>query len=236
MRKFVKAGLMLVLGLTLVAPGMTTPANAASKVKVVSTSKIAKKAYHGKKGYIYSSAKLTKKKHNMKNYKYTTWYGTKKATIKRAGKKRASLTYIKTGKKKGWIYSKYLTAGKAPINKNKKLKDDIASFNRAAMLGDSGFQYFVNFSAKNYEELGNSLGYDGLGQYNGSTEELTMTRKALLGIYDIFKGRFSKIQNANLKAMANDLENFSISSDNDLASEKLRSFAETLENLIQSLD
>jgi len=236
MKKFVKISLMLALGLALIIPGMTTPADAASKVKVLSTTKIAKQAYHGKKGYIYSSAKLTRKTHKMKNYRYTTWYGTKKAIIKKTGKKRASLTYIKAGKKKGWIYSKYLTAGKAPINKNKNLKDDIAKFNRAAMLGSSGFQYFVNFSAKNYNDLGGSLGYGGQGQYGGSTKDMTMTRKALLGIYDTFKGRFSKIQNTNLDAMANNLANFSISSDDDLASEKLNSFAETLKNLIQSLD
>ena len=61
---------------------------------------MAKKAYHGKKGYIYSSAKLTHKKYNMKKYKHTTWYRFKKANIKKTGKKRASLTYINAGKKR----------------------------------------------------------------------------------------------------------------------------------------
>lgn len=85
----------------LIVPSLTTTADATSKkVKVISTTHVAKKAYHGKKGYIYSSAKLTHKKYNMKKYKHTTWYRFKKANIKKTGKKRASLTYINAGKKR----------------------------------------------------------------------------------------------------------------------------------------
>lgn len=82
-------------------------------VKVMSTAKISKTITHGRKGNVYSDAKLTKRYYQMKKYKHTTWYATKRATIKKDGK-LSSLTYIKSGKRKGWIYSKYLIAGKAP--------------------------------------------------------------------------------------------------------------------------
>lgn len=231
MKRFLKAGLMLVLGLALVAPSLTTTADASSKkVKVISTTKVAKKAYHGKKGYIYSSAKLTKKKYNMKKYKYTTWYRSKKAKIKKSGKK-SSLTYITAGKKKGWIYSKYLTAGKAPINKKKIMKNDLTAYNRAIMSASSELQGHAVNSNGDYE----TMGY-GLTGYWYHEENAAKDKVAVLKVYKIFKGRFSKSQNKNLAAMAKDLSNFHITKANqELGASKLETFGNTLGSLIYDL-
>lgn len=113
MKKFVKVSLLGLVGVAMVVPTMTTPADAAGKVKVLSTKKVAKQAYHGTKGNLYSSAKLTHRKYQLKKYQYTTWYSYKKSVIKQNGKKR-TYYYVKAGKKAGWIYSKSLQAGKAP--------------------------------------------------------------------------------------------------------------------------
>ncbi|WP_338208121.1 hypothetical protein [Lactiplantibacillus paraxiangfangensis] len=231
MKRFLKAGLMLVLGLALVAPSLTTTADASSKkVKVISTTQVAKKAYHGKKGYIYSSAKLTKKKYNMKKYKYTTWYRSKKAKIKKSGKK-SSLTYITAGKKKGWIYSKYLIAGKAPINKKKIMKNDLIAYNRAMMSASSDFQNSAVVSDGDYDSMGH-----GLADYLYFSEDAAKDKVAVLKVYKIFKGRFSKSQNKNLAAMAEDLSDFHITKANrELGASKLETFGNTLGRLIYDL-
>lgn len=59
MNKMIKAGALAALSLVLVVPSFTTAASAKSKVKVISTSKVTHKKYHGHSGNIYSSAKLT---------------------------------------------------------------------------------------------------------------------------------------------------------------------------------
>lgn len=73
---------------------------------------VSKKLYHGKRGNVYSNAKLARVRYRMKDYKYTIWSVTKQAIVENNGR-QASLSYIVSGKKKGWIYSKYLSAGKA---------------------------------------------------------------------------------------------------------------------------
>ncbi|CAJ1225259.1 hypothetical protein [Lactiplantibacillus xiangfangensis] len=232
MKRFLKAGLMLVLGLALVAPSLTTTADASSKkVKVISTTKVAKKAYHGKKGYIYSSAKLTKKKYNMKKYKYTTWYRSKKAKIKKSGKK-SSLTYIKAGKKKGWIYSKYLTAGKAPINKKKILKNDLTAYNRAMMSASPELQSNLQeLSPNDYYAMGLLL-----NDYYYEKEDAAQDKGAILKTYKIFKGRFSKSQNKNLAAMAKDVSGFHFTKSNqEMSARKLATFGTALGKLIEDL-
>ena len=60
--------------------GSINPAqNAEAKrtVKIVKVQKVASKPYRATKGYMYNSAKLTKKIHNLKNYKNTTFYSGK---------------------------------------------------------------------------------------------------------------------------------------------------------------
>ncbi|MFC6181967.1 hypothetical protein [Lactiplantibacillus daowaiensis] len=240
MKKIFKASMMAVLGLALVTTSVATPADAASKkATVVSTTALAKTAYHGKKGYIYSSAKLTKKKYNMKNYKYTTWYGTKKATIKKSGKK-ASLTYITSGKKHGWIYSKYLTAGTAPINKQKRLENTIVAYNRAVMLGSSSTKYYATADlSDSYEDLGDCVirGWEGDWAIGDTVSETSTAKTALLAAYNVFKGRFSSSQNANLAAMAKSIENTQVTANNiDDVQTALTSFSNTLGGVVKTLN
>ena len=85
-------------------------ADAKQSVKVVRVKKVASKPYRATKGYMYNSPKLTKKIHNLKNYKHTTFYSKKRVTIKTAKNKTAYYTYVttKNGKIKGYVYSKYL--------------------------------------------------------------------------------------------------------------------------------
>jgi len=107
----------LLLSVIMIINGRSITAKAMmNEATVVSTKKITKRTYHGKKGNIYSSAKLTNLRYKMKKHTHTTWTATKQAVVKRNGK-QAVLSYIKAGSKKGWIYSKYLITGKAPTKK-----------------------------------------------------------------------------------------------------------------------
>lgn len=113
MKKQISRGLIGLVTLSLV--GLTTmpSANAASRVRVLSTKKVTKRAYHATNGQMYRDLKLHHKNHLMKNYKYTTWYTYKHATLK-IGKKHQSYVYVKAGKLAGWVASKSLKKGKAP--------------------------------------------------------------------------------------------------------------------------
>ncbi|WP_203640330.1 hypothetical protein [Levilactobacillus andaensis] len=233
MKKFVKASVLATLSLALVVPAATTSASAKSRVKVISTTSVASQAYHGKKGNIYTSAKLSKRHYVMKHYKYTTWYVTKQAVIKNNGKK-GTLAYIKAGNKSGWIYKKYLTAGKAPVNKAKMIANDSVSFSRAMMSASSGLQDHSIGTYDSYEDLGGQLMSP--YSYGSGADENKMDRTALLKVYNLFKGRFSKSQNADLAAMADKLEALQITGDNeDLAVTSVINFGNTLGSLIQSL-
>ena len=233
MKKIVKASALAALSLALVVPAETTSASAKSRVKVISTTNVAKRAYHGKKGNIYTSAKLSKRHYVMKHYKYTTWYMTKKAVIKNKGKK-GTLAYIKAGNKSGWIYKKYLTAGKAPVNKAKILENDSISFNRAMLSASSQLQDEATGSYDGYKDMGSRLTYGYV--YGNEVDEIKMDRTALLKVYKLFKGRFNKSQNADLAAMASQIKNLQVTEDNwQLARTKMATFGATLGNLIESL-
>ena len=235
MQKFVKTGLVIAMGLTMTVAGAPLTANAASKTKVLSTRNIASKAVHGRQGNIYSGVKLSKVSHKLKNYRYTTWYATKKAVVKKHGKK-AYVTYIKSGAKKGWVYSKYLTNGKAPFNKDEQMKNDLIATNRAAL--SSGSVTVQDLVSDRYTYSGLSgLGEALMGNnYKGSATDMRHNQVALLNIYDVYKGRFSKTQNADLTAMAKKVNALQISDDyDDDAGSALRTFSNTLGALIADL-
>lgn len=88
------------------------PQNVEAKqtVKVVKVQKVASKPYRASKGYMYNSAKLTKKIHNLKNYKKTTFYSKKRVTVRTSSNKKSTYMYVanKNGKIKGYVYAKYL--------------------------------------------------------------------------------------------------------------------------------
>jgi len=92
----------------------TTPAAAKTGVKILSTKKVKKAAYHATKGTIYKTNKLTKVAHHAKNYRYTTLYVTKQSTVRKANHKQAVYSYVSTKKARGWIWRGYLKKGVAP--------------------------------------------------------------------------------------------------------------------------
>lgn len=233
MKKFVKTTLMLVAGVAMLVAGTPVIANAA-KTKVLSTRNIATTQVHGRLGNIYNSVKLSRVSHKMKNYRYTTWSASKKAVVKKNGKK-AYVTYIKSGSKHGWIYSKYLTNGKAPFNKQKRLDNTYVAYNRAVMAASTSTQGYAKAYEKSYGNIANRMSYAWDG-YSDGWKATEQDRAALLQVYQIFKGRFSASQNANLAAMAKDLDKQSVSEDTyDDVNTKMETFAETLSELVAEL-
>jgi len=93
------------------------PIHAATGYKTVSTKSIKKTAYHKKsrKGAIFNKTH-TRKVSNLTAHPNTTWYATKRATLKHGNTKGVYL-YVKNGKGnvKGWIWHNYLKKGKAPF-------------------------------------------------------------------------------------------------------------------------
>ncbi|WP_268913370.1 D-alanyl-D-alanine carboxypeptidase [Lentilactobacillus sp. SPB1-3] len=75
-------------------------------VTVIRNTKMAKSSNRAVNGYMYTSAKLTKKAHNADNYPTTTFYTYRSATIRRANGNSAVYYYVKNGngKVKGWIW------------------------------------------------------------------------------------------------------------------------------------
>lgn len=94
------------------ASAATTP-----KYTTVSTTTIKKAPYHKKSaaGAIYNLSH-TKKIANLKTYPYTTWYATKKVTLKNGASKAL---YYKvsngSGSVSGYVWHNYLTPGKSPF-------------------------------------------------------------------------------------------------------------------------
>jgi len=93
---------------------MTAQAKKASSAKPQSYKNTAKKTVHFQKGTLYSNARLTKAKANMKKYKHTTFYTSKQAKVVKSNHKKAVYLYVKSGKTKGWIWNGYAKKGKAP--------------------------------------------------------------------------------------------------------------------------
>lgn len=235
MQKWVKMSLVVAMGATMTVAGIPATANAASKTKVLSTRKIAATTVHGRQGNIYSGVKLTKVRYNLKHYRYTTWTASKKAVVKKNGKK-AYVTYIKSGAKHGWVYSRYLTNGKAPFNKVKKMKNDMLATKRAALSSGSANVQSTVRDQSTYEDLGYALTHSGgFGWWGDDMEDRLQDQAGLLNIYDVYKGRFSKSENENLAAMAQKVESLQPSEDNNSFESSLDNFAEALGDLIADL-
>jgi len=237
MNKLMKTGLLAALSIVLVAPSLTTPASAKSKVKVLSTSKVAHKTYHGSMGNIYSSAKLTHRKYKMSKYRYTTWTATKKAVIKNHGKK-GTLAYIKSGSKSGWIYKKYLRSGKAPFNKQKRLNDTYTAYLAALMHASSDSQ--AKPYSRSYEDLAGSIKdnweSNSFKSRADDVKAATKDKDSLMDVYGVFKSRFSGSQRKNLDAMAKQLDNLEPITDNlDEVSSTMETFSQALSTAVGDL-
>ncbi|GEO69613.1 hypothetical protein [Levilactobacillus acidifarinae] len=238
----------------------TTASASTKKVRVLSVTKIAKAIYHGQKGNIYSSDKLTKKRYHMKSYPHTNWHATKQAIVKKHGKK-VSLTYITAGKKKGWIYSKYLMAGKAPAAKvtgNTKIKNnssktknavlnDISLVRKMIMHGTPNLQDQINgdtfsrlvdypsLATNLFSFYGDSIGDYGSNDLQGAEKD----RNVLMNIYDLLKNRLpgTATQKSSLDAMASDIRNSRLAEQNDKDAlvAKVRVFTEQFTDLLKNM-
>lgn len=96
--------LLVLFGISISQPTMA--AAKAKPAKITSNKTLAREPYRAVSGYLYSSAKLTKKVHNADNYPLTTFYTSKSANITRSNGNKAVYYYIKNGngKVKGWIW------------------------------------------------------------------------------------------------------------------------------------
>jgi uncharacterized coiled-coil protein SlyX len=89
--------------------GTSASAKATAKVLQVKTIKTANyKAVKGAKGYLYSTAKLTKKVHNVKNYSNTKFSVSKEAVVRKSNGNKAIYYYVKSAKASGWLWHGYL--------------------------------------------------------------------------------------------------------------------------------
>jgi len=179
---------------------------------------------HVSSGTIYSSATLSKKAHNARNYKYTTFTTTKKATIKKSNGKTASYQYISNGKVKGWIWSSYIKNGVAPrsfTSYKLAIQDAIASPTVDITSVDD---------ARNFSDIYDSLS-DEVNPDTQKTYDADVV--AFEKIHDIFKNRFTSAQNSHITSMINQAKNVSV--DNDNSSSALGSVGEALGEAISHL-
>lgn len=99
------------MGAATLPTGATTALAKTKAAKVVKTTKYkSKHKVHVRGGWMYSSAKLTHKKHHMTKYLYTKFYATKKVQVRKSNGKTVTLKYIKSknGKVKGYVASTYV--------------------------------------------------------------------------------------------------------------------------------
>ncbi|GAA3621848.1 hypothetical protein [Secundilactobacillus similis] len=103
---------LALLGVFAIFATATAPTTASAKAttKVLSSKTMTKTAYRAVTGYMYTTAKLTKKAHNADNYPLTTFYTYKTATVRKANGNKAVYYYVKNGngKVKGWIWRGHL--------------------------------------------------------------------------------------------------------------------------------
>jgi len=161
------------------------------------------KPVHVKKGYMYSSTKLTKRVHHMTNYKYTNFKMSAKATIKKSNGKRAIYEYLKSsnGKIKGWIWHGYVTTGNAPKS--------FASYKLAYIdaVQGSGVSNYPDGVEDLYD-----IGED-LSSYAAFSYELDTDIPAITKVYNLFKNRFSASQNKHFTSMLNKVKSSPINDD-----------------------
>lgn len=237
MKKVMTVLVTAVAGLAMVGTTGPMRAQASGKVRVLSTTKVAKRAVHATAGNVYGSAKLTHRKYQMKHYKQTTWYTYKQSVIKQHGKTR-TYVYIKSGKKAGWIYNKSLKNGKA-LNKKARLLTTYVKYNKIARTANKAIRYDLNVTSANYWDMGNNMywafdssshAYDKLSMYSAN-------RSALLKFYNLFKGRFKGNTRSNLDQMASDLRQQPISKATaDQVQAEMEDLSSTLSDLVKNLN
>lgn len=210
MNKLIKlsAVSLATLSLSIAAlPTTTLPALAKTKAaKVLKTKKLKKTAYHVNGGYIYSSAKLTKKTHKAFNYLKTTFYATKSVTVKKHNGKKATYYYVKNkkGNVKGYIWKGNLKKinTKALARRKADIKHVLAAV-RSMSTDDQEYalEAFKDVTTKNAYDS-----YDGLPDVlNCIHGDSVKDGQAAIQVAASFKGRFNSVTNAKLAAFSNKL-------------------------------
>ena len=209
MNKLLKVSAITALTFSLgavIVPSTTLSASAKKKsAKVIRSKKMKKTAYHANGGYIYSSAKLTKKSHKAFNYLKTTFYATKSVTVKKTNGKTATYYYIKNskGNVKGYIWKGNLKKvnTKALAQRKADIKHVLSAI-RSMSTDDQGsaldsMKYVT--TSNTYDD--SQLPY-AIDQIHGYTVK---DGKAALQVNASFKGRFSSTTNAKLAAFSDQL-------------------------------
>lgn len=222
-------------------PTTTLPALAKTKAaKVLSSKKLKKTAYHVNGGYLYSSAKLTKKSHKAFKYLKTTFYATKSVKLKKRNGKTATYYYVKNkrGNVKGWIWKGNLKKvnTKALARRKSDIKHVLAAV-RAMSSDDQSdaLESFKDVTTSNaYEQY--SLPEVIRNIYGTSAKDGQATIQAVSS----FKGRFNSVTNAKLAAMSDQLAETIAASDDpnhdwDI-SDAGDNLAQTLADAVASLD
>lgn len=107
----------------------TSVSATASTVKVLKYKNLHSAQYitvKGAKGYMYKTATLKTKVHNIKNYPRTKFAVTKKAIVRKSSGKTVYY-YVKSKKASGWLWHGYLT--KVSIKKQKNIQNTIQQQN-----------------------------------------------------------------------------------------------------------
>jgi len=211
MNKLLKVSAITALTFSLgavIVPSTTLSASAKKKsAKVIRSKKMKKTAYHANGGYIYSSAKLTKKSHKAFNYLKTTFYATKSVTVKKSNGKTATYSYIKNhkGNVKGYIWKGNLKkVNTKALNQRKADIKHVLSAIRSMSTEDQSdaLDAMKDVTTSNAYDTGyGSLSF-AIDLIHGDTVK---DGKAALQVNASFKGRFSSTTNAKLAAFSDQL-------------------------------
>ncbi|TGD17563.1 hypothetical protein [Levilactobacillus suantsaiihabitans] len=198
----------VVLGV--VASSISLPDSASAKTKaakVIKTTSLKRTAYQTTGGYIYTSAKLTKKKYNAGKYLSTKFYATKSSKIKKSNGKKAYYYYVTSSNKriKGWIWKGNLQK----VQQYAQAKKDVAAMKKIVLNMTPRAQKYImpqfdKLSLKHAYSTENAQ--NNLAQvsvriaaevYDGNQADVA----GGIAEYQLFSGRFSSSINRNLQRL-----------------------------------
>jgi len=226
-------------------PAANVPALAKTKAaKIISTKAIKKTAYHAKFGYLYSSAKLTKKLHNATNYPNTTFYATKSTKVKRRNGKTAVYYYVKNkkGNVKGWIWHGNLS--KIDLKDLAQRKSDIKKTIAAIKLM-SGVSADKDYALQKISVVNVAHAYNAYSdsQVWGLPYAIAEIHgqevgdgQAIIQATTNFKGRFDSVTNASLEALSDRVSEAIDSGNGGDINTSARNLANALADAVMTLD
>jgi len=210
MKKVLYTAAVLTVTFGMVASVVSVPVVASARVKsakVIKTTKLHKTAYQTTGGYIYTSAKLTKKKYNAAKYLSTKFYATKSSKVKKRNGKSAIYYYVQSSNKriKGWIWKGNLQK----VQQYGQAKKDVAAMKKIVLNMTPRAQKYImpqfdKLSLKHAYSTENAQ--NNLAQvsvriaaevYDGNQVDVA----GGIAEYQLFAGRFSTNVNRNLQRL-----------------------------------